>query len=112
MIIGNLNKDLRGSIKTLECSFAIKLTENANKAKEKSPTHSVWAKNHFGDAFQIGSAWERKITKGAKENQNMYSLSIDDPAFKSPLNCSAFPSDEGFYITWERQTENVATEEF
>lgn len=103
MIIGNLNKDLKGKISTLEYSFKIKLESNQNIKDEKSPTHIVEALNRCGDIIPLGGAWERKITKGAKENQKMYSLSIDDATFKTPLNCSAFPSDDGYYITWERQ---------
>lgn len=103
MIIGNLNKELKGKVSTLETTFALKLIPNSNMKDEKSPTHTVTAVNRSGEVFQIGCSWERTISKGDKINQKMYSIAIDDPAFKSPLNCSAFPTDEGFNIVWERQ---------
>lgn len=111
MIIGNLNKDLKGKITTLDSSFKVKITENRDMKKDTSPTHDIFAVNRFGEIFQIGSAWERKIAKGDKLGQFMYSISIDDPAFKSPLNCSAFPSDDGYNITWERP-KSIDKEEF
>lgn len=103
MIIGNLDKDLKGKVTTLNACFNLKLALNNERRDEKSPTHDVLAISHTGEVFKIGSAWERRITKGEKVDQNMYGLSIDDPAFKTPLNCSAFPTETGFNITWERQ---------
>lgn len=110
MNIGTLNKDLKGNIKTLDVSFQLKLIPNKDRRSDNSPTHDVVAVNRMGEVIQLGAAWERKITKGAKENQNMYSLSIDDPAFKTPLNCNAFPSDDGYYITWEREKPAIKEE--
>lgn len=112
MIIGTLNKALKGKITTLEHSFNLKLDPNMNPKGDGSPTHIVRAVNRFGDVFQVGSAWERGINKGEKINQNMYSLSIDDPALESPLNCAAFPTHEGYNIVWERQSKPAEKEEF
>lgn len=103
MKIGSLNNELKGKIAILEASINLRLAANKDRKDDKGPTHIVEALNRFGDYFQIGSAWERKISKGEKINQNMYSLAIDDPAFKTPLNCTAFPTSDGFYISWERQ---------
>lgn len=111
MIIGTLNKVLKGKITTLEHSFNLKLDPNTTQKSDDSPTHIVRAVNRCGDVFQVGSAWERKITKGDKINQNMYSLSIDDPALESPLNCTAFPTLDGYNIVWERQIK-AKKEEF
>lgn len=112
MIIGSLNKQLKGKITTLQHSFNLKLDPNTSPKGEDSPTHIVRAVNSRGDVFQIGSAWERKITKGEKINQNMYSLAIDDPALESPLNVTAFPAPEGYHIVWERQNKVAKKEEF
>lgn len=103
MIIGNLNKDLKGKISTLEATFILKLIPNEEMKKENSPTHSIMAQSFSGDTIQIGSAWERTINEGKSRGLKMFSLAMEDPSFKAPLNCSAFPSTDGYYITFERQ---------
>lgn len=112
MIIGTLNKALKGKITTLEQSFNLKLEPSSGRKGDDSPTHIVRAVNRFGDIFQVGSAWERKISKGEKINQNMYSLALDDPALESPLNCTAFPALDGYNIVWERQNKAAKKEDF
>lgn len=111
MIIGTLNQELKGKISTLEYSFQLKLTKNNDRRADNSPTHEVVAINRSGDFVKIGSAWERTITKGEKTNQQMYSLALDDPQFKSPLNCTAFPADNGYNIVFDRQTTKTAEKE-
>lgn len=107
-----LKQTIKGKITTLQHSFNLKLDPNTSPKGEDSPTHIIRAINSCGDVFQIGSAWERKITKGEKINQNMYSLAIDDPALESPLNVTAFPAPEGYHIVWERQNKVAKKEEF
>lgn len=51
---------------------------NKDRSSDKSPSHTVIAKNPHGAWCDIGSAWTNKITNGAKAGQSFYSLKLDE----------------------------------
>lgn len=103
MKIGTLNKDLVGKISTLKNEFALKLVLNTDRRSENSPTHLVIGAGHGGKDFELGGAWQKEIKQGDQTGKHLYSLSIDDLSFDRPLNCTAFPANDGFIIDFERQ---------
>jgi len=100
--IGTFSKDdngsFTGSVRTLTVNAKVRITPDADKAKDTAPDYRV----HAGSA-EIGAAWK----KTAAENGHGYlSVKLDDPSFPQPIYANLVETEDGrsFLLIWSRRT--------
>ena len=96
-VIGKIDKQGNGYVKTLAAKFRFKMTKVISPEGDK-PTHKFKV-----DETEIGVGWKKKSDAG----RDYISATFDDPSFAVALNVAIFPDDsgEGFDVVWSRRKE-------
>jgi uncharacterized protein (DUF736 family) len=84
--------------------LALELHPNEEKRGEGAPDFIAYA-DAGGDLVAIGGAWKKEVQAAGPNRGNKFlSITLDDPSFPAPLNCAAFPGDEGlpWSVVWNR----------
>lgn len=108
--------DLHHSIQmAMEPNFA-DTAEQQKLIGSNSPSHTVYIAAPNGRLSQAGSAWVKRLERGATQGALFFSIQIDDPSFTQTLNLSAFPVQDrdgkavpGEYdVVWRRARQVAA----
>ncbi|WP_119304749.1 DUF736 domain-containing protein [Dongia deserti] len=83
-----------GTIETLACAPApVRITRVRIKPNQQAPDYRVYRGNS-----EIGAAW----AKTGKAGQHYLIVTLDDPAFATPIKCRLVIADAGFSLVWTR----------
>ena len=83
-----------GTLTTLALSASLSFEPVTTKKGDKSPDYRI-----LKGESDIGAAWKKTSREGAE----YLSVSIDDPSFPAPIQCSLLKTVEhGHRLIWER----------
>ena len=97
--IGTFTKNgngFTGTITTLTLSASVTFEPLSSKKSDKHPDYRIL----LGES-DIGAAWKKTSREGAE----YFSVSIDDPSFAAPIQCSLIKTgiEHTHRLVWERQ---------
>lgn len=100
-IIGLFTKDndtYTGSISTLALTARLTFEPLTTKKNQKSPDYRILL-----NGSDIGAAWKKTSREGAE----YLTVSLDDPTFAAPLQCSLFKTnvEHIYHLVWERRRD-------
>jgi len=102
MKLGTFQTDQYGTLNGKLCALGVGVIPVAfepETSKDGKPYFRVMA-DPYGEGYEIGAAFEKQ-----KDGMTYYSVSLESPAFKAPINAALFPdrSREGiFNLVWDR----------
>lgn len=103
-IMKNIDGTFKGEIRTMKLCLSFYLQPILGKKSQSSPDYDVIARSPLGHTCQVGVAWERTMKRGDNVGQSMFSFQLSDPDFgDSEIYFNAFPSNDGYSITFERK---------
>ena len=96
-----------GNVSTLIYNFRFRLVAAPTSANPMAPKYHVVTKNNAGMEVIIGAVWVKTIKSGAREGEEFFTITFDDPSFPKSLNVAAFKNpDTGDYdITFRRRQD-------
>ncbi len=81
-------------------NLALERIPSAERDGEQAPHYRVLNVSGDGIKTELGAAWEK-----TKDERKYLSLTMDDPDWKGPLSCAAFPHktrQNEFDVIWNR----------
>lgn len=107
--IGNLTKNqdgtFRGSLRSALRSVSLLLEPiaEADRQGAQSPHFRALGITPDGETYELGAAWLKTHQEDNGVKRNYLSMALDDPDWKSPLSCAAFPNKaSGYDVIWNR----------
>ncbi len=102
-------EELHGEIRTLAFQMSVRLVPDAMRTNEKAPDYVAYVDSAHGDGIEVGAAWKKSKLQADGSMLEFLSLTIDDMSLPQPLNVAAFPSENGFDISWRRRQSRNET---
>jgi uncharacterized protein (DUF736 family) len=104
-LLKNADGTLTGQVNSTQRSVKLRVEPNREKDGDQSPDYRIFAVT--SDAYcEIGGAWTKQ-----HEGRSYLSMSMDDPDWKSPLSCAAFPAKDRpneYDVVWNRPQRAAA----